>query len=454
MSRAVSPGRPGSEALIAGLALAALAGLTAPALLDLVARLGSHIPQPDMPADYLIGWGWGLLLGASILLWPVPSEDRSALLLLWAAKLGVTLGFMLLYEANYAGLDAYSYYLSASIGDDIVRNSGGTRRLLAFTQLHPDGVRSSYHALKVSFAMAGLIGVYFSYRAAVLARGRAQPSLLLLLGLFPSILFWSSIVGKDPVMLLGVGVYAYGLVGWVRSRRAGYLLWLFGGVLACAAVRLWMGPIMLLPVLPMLAPPTASRAVRWGVVVTGVAVAFLLARGFAREMQVDGFVDVLEAAGSVSQGWAVGGSAQRLPFDITTPGGLAAFLPLGVFTALFRPLPLDAHNAFSALAAIENTALLGLCALALVRFRRARLADPVVRWALLFLLTWSGVYGILSYQNLGAAVRFRSQILPVLLLLPLYLAFDRPSEGQRSPLSNGSAPDQRTDDAELDERLR
>jgi hypothetical protein len=287
----------------------------------------------------------------------------------------------------------------------------------------------------------------------VLARGRAQPALLLALGLFPSILFWSSIVGKDPVMLMGVGLYAYGLVGWTRARRVAYLFWLFGGVFAAAAVRLWMGPIMLLPALPVLVPPTAPRALRWSVVVGGLGAALLLARAFAREMQVDGLVDVLEAAGSVSQAWAVGGSAQRLPFDITTPGGLAAFLPLGMFTALFRPLPLDAHNAFAALAAIENTALLGLCALAAFRFRAVRLADPVVRWAILFLLTWSGVYGILSYQNLGAAVRFKSQILPVLLLLPLYLAFERPRGGHAPAAGDHRGPDPGTEDGELDERL-
>jgi hypothetical protein len=32
-------------------------------------------------------------------------------------------------------------------------------------------------------------------------------------------------------------------------------------------------------------------------------------------------------------------------------------------------------------------------------------------------LIWTGVYAFLSYQNLGTAVRFKAQILPVLFLL-------------------------------------
>jgi hypothetical protein len=422
------------------LLLGAVAGLGAPWLLDLAARLGSHIPQPDMQTDYLVGWVWGVVIAASIAFWPVPEQDRPRLLALWAVKLGVALGFMLLYETTYTDLDAYGYFRSARLGDFVVWEvSGATQRIVGLARLHPELLRTSYHALKVSFALAGLLGVYFFYRAAVIALGRERPSLLLVLGLFPSVLFWSTILGKDPVVLMGLGLYALGVVGWMRTRAPRYLVLLALGVLGASVVRIWLAPIAIVPLFVLvLLSPRVRWTTRLAVLAGGAAAAGLLATVFARRLEVAAVNDALALVGSLSQGWAIGGSAQRITMDLSTPLGLAAFLPLGAFTALFRPLPHEAANAFSLLAAAENTLLLVLVVLAVLRVRRAELGDPIVRWAILLVLTWSGAYAIVSYQNLGAAVRFKAQILPVLLLLLLHLAGGRrhsggdPESGPRS----------------------
>jgi hypothetical protein len=408
------------------LLLAAAGGLAAPALLDSVARFGAHIQQTDVPGDYLVAWGWGFAIWASILFWPVREQDRRALLILWGAKLGITLGFMLLYESSYVGLDAYWYFQSASVGDLMVRDvSGGTRRIIELVRLLPDALRSSYHAMKLTFALVGLVGVYLFYRAAALASGRERPALLYVLGLFPSILFWSSILGKDPVMLLGVGVYALGAVHLARGRHPQGMTLLLAGLGVAMTIRLWMVPVMLLPAVPLLVPRSASPTVRYSLLGAGLVAVALLAVTFARELQVAGFTDLLTASGGISQGMAAGGSGQPLPFDITSPARFAAFVPLGAFTALFRPLPFEAHNLF----ALESALLLTLLAVAALRLRRVGLRDPVVRWAASFVVVWSGLYSVISYQNLGAAVRFRSQILPILLLLLLHLATSKGPQG-------------------------
>ena len=427
MNQALTLRRPGPWAGL--LLLACVAGLAAPTLLDTVARFGANIPQRDMPGDYVIAWGWGLLIWASILLWPVREQDRRVLLLLWGAKLGVALGFMLLYENNYAVLDAYTYFRAASAGDVVMHGvTGGTRRVLDFASLHPALLQSSYHALKLTFALVGLIGVYVFYRAAVLASGRERPALLIALGLFPSILFWSSILGKDPIMLLGVGLYALGAVRWTRGDDARGLGLLLAGIGIAMAVRFWMVPIMLLPAVPLLVPRSLHPFSRAALLLVGIGGVALIARSFAQELQVAGLVDLLTAAGNTPGAWA-GGSSQQLPSNVTTPVGFAVFLPWGAFTALFRPLPFEAHNVFALLAGVESAGLLLLLAIGVVRLRRGALQDRIVRWALTFLLCWSALYSVLSYQNLGAAVRFRSQILPMLLLVLLHMAFRREPRG-------------------------
>ncbi len=79
-------------------------------------------------------------------------------------------------------------------------------------------------------------------------------------------------------------------------------------------------------------------------------------------------------------------------------------------------------NPFGLLAGLENFFLLVLLGMAVVRARLSAFRDPLVLWAALLLVTWAGLYGFISYYNMGAAVRFKLQVLPVLLMLLLYLS--------------------------------
>ena len=83
-------------------------------------------------------------------------------------------------------------------------------------------------------------------------------------------------------------------------------------------------------------------------------------------------------------------------------------------------------NPFGLLAGLESALLLGLVVLALKRVRWATLRQPLVVWAVSLVVVWSSIYGFISSHNLGGAVRFKLQILPVLVTLLLYLSRKRP----------------------------
>jgi hypothetical protein len=53
------------------------------------------------------------------------------------------------------------------------------------------------------------------------------------------------------------------------------------------------------------------------------------------------------------------------------------------------------------------------------------LRDPVISWALAYLLCWASLYGFGGYANLGIAVRQRLEVMPVLVLLALLLGTRR-----------------------------
>src|SRR2546429_1336418 len=115
----------------------------------------------------------------------------------------------------------------------------------------------------MSCAMLGLLAVYVFYRAAQRHRGHPDRRVLYVLAFVPSSLFWSSILGKDPLVLLGVALYTYGFVGWYRLRRLRYVVVLLLGVMLAAAMRLWLAPILLAPlwvVAVRLAPGPIRRA--------------------------------------------------------------------------------------------------------------------------------------------------------------------------------------------------
>ncbi|MCZ6771465.1 MAG: hypothetical protein O7G83_05705, partial [Proteobacteria bacterium] len=153
----------------------------------------------DMTTDYAAGVIAGLVLLVLTFFWPVPAAHRRALLLLWLLRVGVTLGAMLPYEALY-GLDATGYYVGGKALNDpvaLLEFGQGTQNIRALVGLLSN-ITESYSALKVIFSYVGLIAVYIFYRAAAVCLGQDRIVMLYALGLLPSLLFWSSILGKDP----------------------------------------------------------------------------------------------------------------------------------------------------------------------------------------------------------------------------------------------------------------
>lgn len=424
-----APYVPSRRLLLLAAAFGLGVGLIVPAFLVVVRGLGHNIPQFAIEQDYAKAVVWAAVLTALPLLAPVSARDRQALLVLWVAHCVVTLVFMLPYESRY-GLDAYDYFrASVDVGPgggislDPTRK-GGTAAVMQLSWWLARPVQDSYHALKVTFSMFGLMAAYIFYRAAALVRP-VDTKFLYILGLFPTILFWSSIIGKDPLAALGIAIYCYGALGLLYGRGRLRWLWLLAGITLAAVIRVWLAPILLLPVSIVWIGHLRGfrrKAVAFAIVGISLGVAFhFMSSHFA----TDSATELLELTGQVSgsTGWQ-GGSSQQVDVDFDNPISLVKFVPIGIFTSIFRPLPGEVMNAFGLLAGLEGLVLLGLLGYALLHFRRAQLREPVVQWAVLLILTWGSVYGFFSSRNFGAGSRFKLQILPVVIGLLLYLVQD------------------------------
>lgn len=408
------------------------------ALLRKAELLGQNIPQIDLQRDYALGLLWAAILGCTLWFWPVPKTQRRALLLMWCCKVIVALGFMLYYESFYWALDAYDYFVEAtnpSINMSELGWGHGTQNMMMFSWLHKHFLLDSYHALKVSCAFLGLIAVYLIYRAAVRFLGREEIRLFYALALFPSVLFWSSILGKDPLILLGIALHTYGVVGWVRTGKARHMVVAGCGLIVAAMIRAWLAPILAVPLMVLLLLKISGPFKKVVSLVTATAALWLVSSQVLAVFQVEATEDIFAIVDVVGRSWAVGGSAQEIELNLSNPIEAFLFMPLGAFTALFRPLPAEVGNAFGWLAGFENLFLLILLARGMLRVTKQKLGDDVTIWCIGLIMVWSIVYGFISYQNLGAAVRFKLQVLPILLSLLFWLGHKEIPHRSRSPES-------------------
>jgi hypothetical protein len=404
-------------------------GTMASVLLDNAVFFSQFIEHNDLAADYVLGVVWAFAWGLSILVWPVPPQHKGVLILLWFLRCAVALAIQLPIQFHYAQtgiVDALGYFIRAKQGwlaDDLL---GGDRtaRLTALVWLHHRLLPNTYYATKISFTMAGHIAIYLFYRAIVLFLQRDDTRLLLILGLFPSIIFWSTGIGKDPIVLLGVGLYTYGTVGLYRRQGLRYLVYLALGIGIAMYIRPWMGFILCAPLVILLIMSVSGSGRKVALAVVCVIVMLITFNVFMRTFGLDSLEDTVTKVGHIAEKSAYGGS-QRSIASISSLFDLLPSMPSGMFTVLFRPLLGEVFSPLGLLAGIEGTFLLILFLVAIWRSRLEELRDPVILWASSLTLLWAIFYALGASYNMGTIARYRLEILPILLCLLLYLARNR-----------------------------
>lgn len=389
---------------------------------------GINVPSQDVFADYCAGVAWAGVLALSILFWPVSSRHKSWLMAAWIVKCLVALVVMLPYEAHYSGLDCWVYFRDAHIRLAEVPArlaAGGADFVIGLGSLHLRIAPDSFHAMKLSFTMIGLLATYLLYLAAEILLERESPVAFFGLCFYPTVLFWSSILGKDPVVLLGIGAHIWGLLNVAVRKRNGYLWVALFGIALASIVRIWMGPILLVPSLVLLT--CKIRPWGWRIFAIGLAACALLilVPATATRLDLGKADDIVEASRSLTRGWERANSSLALDVEGNSTIDLLLFVPQSMFIAYFRPLPGDVPHLFGHLAGAENVLLLSGSLLALLRLRLRHLRNSILVWAVLVLLTWGGAYGLVAYRDLGTAVRFKLQIVPVLLGVIWFLCFSR-----------------------------
>lgn len=378
--------------------------------------LGIYVWSADLHADYLIGVMWAAALSLSILFWP--KADRPHLATVWFVRVSVVLIIMPFYEANYPALDAYSYHGYSMTGDMIPGYEDqllGTPLIFRLCGILNYVGFDSYRALVIFFSYFGLLGSWLAYRGVAEYRKQAGPALFYWFALFPSVLFWSSTLGKDPLCILFLGAATYSVSRWFATTQKRHLAWFVLWAFAVAVIRPWWAVILAVSLLVALrfGKSGKMRLFALPAIVLLLTVGAVITSNHFQLSDLDStvaFVDTHTRAASS------GGSAQQVP-EFGGVTDILLFLPQGVITVLFRPFPWEAHNAFALFASLENSFLLLLIIIYLRSIRYKLRTDEISQWSLVIIAAWLIIYALFGYQNLGTAVRYRAPVIPFILML-------------------------------------
>lgn len=311
----------------------------------------------------------------------------------------------------------------------------------------------------VVFAWLGYLGIVLFVRAAAIAvPGLLRRRYAVLMFFSPSLLFWSSSIGKESVMLLCLGLASYGGARLLIGRWGGASLPLTAaGVAGAAFVRphlaaMWVGAIALALLFGALTGTTRRGALgrvgALGLAVVAVAGFTLVAAATLEyldptdeETTVDAPLTerVSDIFDETERRTSQGGSS----FEVITISGPADY-PFAIVRTLTRPLLIETNEFVELLPALEIT---GLLVIAAVSWRRlANVPAMMLRSSYLVMaLTLLVMFGVAftSIGNLGVLTRQRSLVMP-LLLLPLCLPRrTRPHLGPTSGDDVAAAGDRR-----------
>ncbi|MEY2476256.1 MAG: hypothetical protein QOG87_1571 [Actinomycetota bacterium] len=268
------------------------------------------------------------------------------------------------------------------------------------------------------FAWLCFVGLLLFYRAfrMTVPDGDAHRYRLLLF-LAPSLLFWPSSLGKDALMVFGLGVAAYGGARVYTHLRYGFLIAAAGlGFTLCIRPHVTLLAILGLALGYLIRRSRSATAVTplakgFGMIVVIIGAVFV-----ASQMRTFFDLDGIDAKSletvllATAEQTATGGS------EVIGHGG--AFSVGGVVAVLFRPFPWETYNMTALAQSIESSFLLLLVLVSLRRVGRAltgSLRNPYLAFVLVY--TTAFVLAFSSIANFGILSRERVQVLPMFFVL-------------------------------------
>jgi hypothetical protein len=291
----------------------------------------------------------------------------------------------------------------------------------------------SIYAGYLVYAFLAFLGSYYFYRAFRITFPEGNKGLYtLLIFFFPSILFWPNGIGKDALIFLFLGLFAYGGARLVQRRLQGFLP-IAIGLVGTLYIRPHIAVILALSfILAFFLPGMGKRPVRVAtfiiVLLVVVGLAWLVLPQIAsyiglEELSAQGLLDRFQfQAGLTTQG----GSAFQT-MDIRNP----LTYPWVLVTLLFRPFPWEAHNALALIQSLEGILVIALVVWRLKSLGKAlasSISNPYTRFLLIYAIAFTISFAVVA--NFGIIARQRMMFLPFFFMLLSFTPFHTHSKNK------------------------
>jgi hypothetical protein len=330
--------------------------------------------------------------------------------------------FKMLFGADDPSLRPYYRQLIEWDNRDYFYNDSHTIvRINALLRLVSFGL---YNVHVIFFSFFSLTGLACLFKTFAHFLPHREKALLIAVFLTPSVLFWSSGILKEGLLLFGLGVLFYSKLQLIHAGKKYYAV----PALAALVVLLLLKVYVLLLLFPALVAwmwssrsPVALTVLKFAVVYGLAGLLLLAARWINPNLKAESVIYWKRVA-SVKLA-AVSESRSKIdpPKLENRFGSLVAHAPAAFACALVQPTPAQAHNPFAALAAAENMLLLLFLAVSLLA---ARKPTPEVFVPVLACAIFSVLLLILvgyTTATAGNLVRYKMPALPFLLFVGLAL---------------------------------
>ena len=281
----------------------------------------------------------------------------------------------------------------------------------------------NYYVNVIFYSFISLFGAVSIYRVMTDVFPGKKIAILLATFLVPSFLYWTSGLHKEGLIFTGISLVIYVIYFGTKEKRLGFkrLLLLLAGLLLILALRNFLIIIFLPAILAWL---LANRWPKYGLTIFS-SLYLLFGILFFTLRYIDPRLNFPQAVVNKQQEFMqLKGGNSSIPIKQLEPSAIS-FLkntPQAINLSTIRPYPSDVHHILSLAAAIEINTLLLMFLLFLLFRTNGNRSKNLAYFCLFFSFSLLLAIGF-SVNNLGAIVRYRSIIMP-LLVIPMAAQID------------------------------
>lgn len=273
----------------------------------------------------------------------------------------------------------------------------------------------NYYINIIFYSFITLFGPFALYRVMADVFARKNFALLIACFLVPSFLYWTSGIHKEGLIFTGIALIIYSVYFGLKEKKWGIkrIISLLTGLLLILTLRNFLIIIIVPAIIAWL---LASRWPKYGLAIFA-SLYILFGVLFFTARYINPRFDFPQAVVNKQAEFIKLKGATSIPIRQLEPNAFS-FLqntPQAITLSTIRPFPGDVHHILSLAAALEINLLLLLFVLFLFFHKNGVISKVFIYFCLFFAFSVLLAIGF-SVNNLGAIVRYRSVIIPFLVI--------------------------------------